>query len=94
MFLKKLAISNEMECSFEFEDDYQREEESDYREISNLLVFLKNNLEDLKHNSKQLKVLKSSLKEVILYKKSIEDLETVKVIPRTWKDLDKYNMFV
>jgi hypothetical protein len=94
MFLKKLAISNEMECSFEFEDDNQREEESDYREISNLLVFLKNNLEDLKHNSKQLKVLKSSLKEVILYKKSIEDLETVKVIPRTWKDLDKYNMFV
>ena len=60
MFLKKLAISNEMECSFEFEDD---EEESDYREISNitnLLVFLKNNLEDHKHNSKQLKVLKSS----------------------------------
>ena len=52
------------------------------------------NIETNKFNKKQLDVISDCLKEAFKYQESIQDLDQLKIIPRTWSDLNKYTMFI
>jgi hypothetical protein len=67
---------------------------NDYHEIKNLIEFLTINLEDIKFNNNQIRVLKNSLDKAFTYRISVEKYQDSRSIAKTWTDLDKYTMFL
>lgn len=67
---------------------------NDYLEIKNLIEFLTINLEDIKFNSHQIRVLKNSLDKAFTYRISVEKYHNSRSIAKTWTDLNKYTMFL
>ena len=67
---------------------------SEYEKLKILLDFLSNNLEENKHNVKQLKILEESLEKAKTYQNSVSNYQKSNQIPRTWTDLNKYTRLI
>jgi hypothetical protein len=67
---------------------------NDYEELMDLVDFLKKNIGENQFNSQQLLVIKGCLFKAAQYKKAVIELEKKETIPRTWSDLNKYQMFI
>ena len=72
----------------------QEESENDYNKLIKLIRFFEKNIEQNKYNQKQLKIISGCLRNGFQYQESIENFEKRSTIPRTWSDLDQYNMFI
>ncbi len=59
-----------------------------------LVDFLKKNIGENQFNSQQLLVIKGCLFKAAQYQKAVIELEKKETIPRTWSDLNKYQMFI
>lgn len=66
----------------------------DYQQLNDFACFLKQHIEENKHNGRQLAVLRNSLTTALEYQKAVEEHKKEQFIPRTWTDLNKYTMFI
>ena len=65
-----------------------------FQQLIDLACFLKQNIEENKHNGKQLAVLRNSLTKAFECQKAEECYRKKECIPRTWTDLNQYTMFL
>jgi len=88
----KVQSPNRMSMDIQYSSS--PELDSSYQDLKALMIFLNQNIDDNKYNSKQIKVIKGCLKDAFIYQKSIEDYNQSQSLPRTWSDLNKYTWFV